>query len=175
VQQRIEDLNDAEREWLASCINGVRQLITAYSPADAARPLDAGVLDRTYAAWLATGEADTDRINQVINAIGFAFGQVLVDAAGFRWVVATDQHGCEMALLALPGRGDVLVYPSNMVAKRWQSRETGFLAPLFGVITQQVRDVEANWPGLPSQFRKSRDAERDAVPDPARDSASGSS
>jgi hypothetical protein len=155
VEQRIEDLNDAEREWLASCINGARELVAAYSPADVSRPIDAGVLDRTYAAWLATGETDTDRINQVINAIGFAFGQLLADAVGFRWVVAADQYGCEMALLALPGRGDVLVYPSNMVAKRWQSRETMFLAPLFGVITQQVRDVEANWPGLPPQFRKS--------------------
>jgi hypothetical protein len=155
VQQRIEDLNDAERDWLASCIDGARQLIAAYSPADVSRPLDADVLDRTYAAWLATGETDPDRVNQVINAVGFAFGQLLVDAAGFRWVVATDPYGCEMALLALPGRGDVLVYPSNMVAKRWQSRETGFLLPLFGVITQQVRDVEGNWPVLPPQFQKS--------------------
>ena len=151
MQQRIEDLNDAEREWLASCIDGARQLVAAYSPADASRPLDAGILDRAYSAWLATGDSDTDRINQVINAVGFAFGELLVEAARFRWVVATDQYGCEMALLALPGRGDVLVYPSNMVAKRWQSRETGFLAPLFGAITQQVRDVEAKWADLPPQ------------------------
>jgi hypothetical protein len=154
MEQRIEDLNDAEREWLASCIDGARQLVAVYSPADASRPLDAGALDRAYAAWLAAGETETDRINQVINSVGFAFGQLQVEAAGFRWVVATDQYGCEMALLALPGRGDVLVYPSNMVARRWQSRETGFLVPLFGVITQQVRDVEANWPELPPQFRK---------------------
>ena len=86
-----------------------------------------------------------------------------MEAAGFRWVVATDKYGCEMALLALPGRGDVLVYPSNLVAKRWQSRETGFLVPLCGVITQQVRDVEANWPALPPQFRKGQDAEPDAA------------
>ena len=151
---RFEELNDAEREWLSSCIDFAGQFVSAYSPADASRTLDAAVLDRTYAAWLATGETDTDRINQVINAVGFAFGQLLVDAVGFAWVVATDQYGTEMALLALPGRGDVLVYPTNMVAKRWQSRETGFLVPLFGVVTQQVRDLAANWPGLPPQYRK---------------------
>lgn len=154
MQWSVEELNEAEHQWLASCIDGARQLVAAYSPADASRPLDAGVLDRTYAAWLATGETDGDRINQAINAVGSAFGQLLVEAAGFRWVVATDQFGCEMAILALPGRGDVLVYPSNLVAKRWQSRETGFLVPLFKVITQQVRDTEASWPRVPPGFRK---------------------
>jgi Domain of unknown function (DUF3806) len=146
VLPRFENLNDAEREWLAWCISYAGQLVAASSSADTPRPMDAAVLDRTYAVWLATDETNTDRINQVINAIEIAFGQLLVNAAGFAWVVASDQYGTEMALLALPGKGDVLVYPTNMVANRWQSRETGFLAPLFGVVSQQVRDVQANWP-----------------------------
>ena len=90
---RFEDLNDAEREWLASCIGYAGQLVAAYSPADVSRPLDAAALDRTWAAYLATGDTDTDRVNGVINSIGFAFGQLLVDAVGFAWVVATDQYG----------------------------------------------------------------------------------
>jgi hypothetical protein len=149
VVPRFEDLNDGEREWLASCIGFAGQLVAAYSPADAGRPLTAAALDRTWAAFVATGDTDTDRINGVVNAVGFAFGQLLVEATGFAWVVATDQYGTELALRALPGRGDVLVYPTNMVAKRWPSRETGFLEPLFGVITQQVRDVQANWSAPP--------------------------
>jgi len=153
---RFQELNDAERQWVSSCIKAGRQMVVEYAPADAGRPLDAGVLDRAYAAWLTTGEADGDRINQAINAIGFAFGQLLIDAAGFEWVVVTDQFGCDMGLRALPGKGDVLVYPTHMVAKRWQSRESMFLEPLFEVVTKQVRDVQANWPERPPQFRNNR-------------------
>src|SRR6266487_2501840 len=105
MPQRIEELNDAERNLLTSNIDAARRLVADYAPADQSGSLDAGILDRTYSAWLANGETDGNRINQVINAIGSAFGQMLVDAAGFRWVVATDQYGCEMAILALPGRG----------------------------------------------------------------------
>jgi hypothetical protein len=152
VLPRFEDLNDAEREWLASCMRHTEQLVAAYSPTDSCLPFDPHVLDRTYAAWLATGEMDAGRINQVINSIGSSFGQLLVDSAGFNWVVATDQHGTDMALLALAGKGDVLVYPTHMIAKRWQTRETGFLAPLFEVVTKQVRDVASHWPDLPPQF-----------------------
>jgi Domain of unknown function (DUF3806) len=154
VLPRFEELNDAERQWVSSCIEAGHQMVAEYVPAEVGRPLDASVLDRAYAAWLATGETDGDRINQAINAFGFAFGQLLIDAAGFEWVVATDQFGCDMALRALPGKGDVLVYPTHMVAKRWQSGETMFLGPLFEVVTQEVRDVQANWPDQPPGFRK---------------------
>lgn len=141
----FEELNDAEREWVAASAAAGWQMVADYAPGDAGRPPDADALDRAYAAWVATGEADGERINAAVNAVAYAFGQLLIDAAGFDWVVATDQYGCEMALLALPGRGDVLVYPAAMLAKRWPTRETGFLRPLFDVITQQVRDVAAGW------------------------------
>ncbi len=157
LPQRIEELNDAERNLLMSNVAAARRLVADFAPENESRQFDAGILDRTYAAWLATGESDGNRINQVINAIGSAFGQMLVDTAGFRWVVATDQYGCEMAILALPGRGDVLVYPANLVVKRWESRQTCFLLPLFKVVTQQVRDLEANRPGSSPQLRKKMD------------------
>jgi hypothetical protein len=147
VQQRIEEPNGDEQGWLASCIESAFGLVKTYtSTTESIQRLNPSLLDRTFAAWLAAGETDNDRINHVINAIGFAFGQLLVEAAGFRWVVASDQYGCEMAVLALPGRGDVLIYPANMVAKRWLSKETGFLAPLFDVITNKVRELEADHP-----------------------------
>lgn len=152
---RFQELNEAERQWVASCIEAGRHMVAAYAPADAQGPLDPDVLDRTYAAWLATGEANGDRINHAINAIGFAFGQLLIDAAGFHWVVATDHFGSEVGLRALPGKGDLLVYPANMVAKRWQQRETMFLRPIFEVVTKQVRDVQASWPDLPPYLGKS--------------------
>jgi Domain of unknown function (DUF3806) len=153
MQPRIEEPNEAEQQWVASCIAGVQQLVTTYSPSDIGTTLDAGILDRTYAGWFATKESNTDRINAVINSIGFALGQLLVEKSGFRWVVATDEYGCEMAILALPGRGDVLVYPPNLIVKRWQSGEKSFIEHLFQSISAQVRDVESSWPQLPGYFR----------------------
>ena len=143
---RFEELNNAERESISSSIDSARELASSYSPADVSRPLDAEVLDRTFAAWLAAGEKDATRINHVLNSIGCAFGQLLVEAAGFEWVIASDEYGTDLALLALPGRGDVLVYPTNMIAKRWESKETEFLVPLFKFLTHKVRELAAKGP-----------------------------
>jgi hypothetical protein len=61
--------------------------------------------------------------NAIVNATGAAFGQLLVNTAGFRWVVVSDEHGTEMAIIALEGTADVVVYPMNLVAKRYETKE----------------------------------------------------
>lgn len=148
--QRFQELNNAELDWIASRIEDAKLLISQYAPGDVGQPINASVLDRGYAGWLASNETNSDRINEVINALGIAFGQLLVDEIGFQWVIVTDQFGTDMGILALPGKGDVLVTPATMVAKRWETRETGFLVPLHRVVTDQVRKVEALWKDGPS-------------------------
>ena len=83
----------------------------------------------------------------IINFVGIQFGQFLVDRAEFAWTIATDSASSDMAILALPGRGDVLIYPASFVAKRWEKRETGFIAKSFQDIQQQVNAVRTGQPG----------------------------
>jgi len=122
----------------------------AYSPSDSGQPITLKSLDRAFAAWLGQDVRDNTQINGTINIVGVQFGQFLVDAVGFRWVVATDKQRTDLAILALPGQGDVLVYPANFVAKRWKRRETDFLARSFDAIREQVREVAAENAGKPN-------------------------
>jgi hypothetical protein len=77
--------------------------------------------------------------------VGIAFGQVLVDKVGLQWVVATDEYGTEFAVHGLPNRGDVLVYPANFVAKRWERRESNFLEDALQRIAHDVQKVASEW------------------------------
>jgi hypothetical protein len=117
--------------------------IDAYSPDDSGQPITLSILDRAFTSWMAQDIRDNTQVNATINIVGVRFGQFLVDEAGFRWVIATDRKGSDLAVLALPGRGDVLVYPANFVAKRWERRETNFLAGAFVAIRDQTKAVEA--------------------------------
>jgi hypothetical protein len=73
----------------------------------------------------------------MVHVVGLAFGQRLVDDLGMRWVVASDEYGTEMAVHH--PLGDTLVYPANLVAKRWESRETGFLRPLYDGVRARLQ------------------------------------
>jgi hypothetical protein len=107
--------------------------------------LPLGALDRAYAAWVASGPSDGNQINATINAVGIAFGRFLVDEVGFKWVIATDQYGSDLAIYVLPGSGDALVYPANFVAKRWEHRETNFLQRSYEQIASQIESVKRQW------------------------------
>jgi hypothetical protein len=48
-------------------------------------------LDRAFANYLASGAEPTEA-NEVVLAVGAAFGARLVGDLGFRWAIATDDH-----------------------------------------------------------------------------------
>jgi hypothetical protein len=93
-------------------------------------------LDTVWTTFGGALRESGDDPNAIINMIGLAFGQVLVDRLGLAWVVATDEHGTEIALHG--ELGDLLVYPTNLVGKRWASGEDKFLDALG---TQMIADI----------------------------------
>jgi hypothetical protein len=139
MEQKIDDLTDKEQAWIDDQINGAAKLIEIMVPESAGKPMTLAILDQAFAAWLATGEADSQVINAVINQVGIVFGQFLVNGLGLRWVIATDKAGTDLAVYGLPGKGDVLVYPANHVAKRWERRETNFLQNSYRETAAQLK------------------------------------
>lgn len=142
--QKVKKISEKERAWIVSHLEGVAIFVNAFSPPDADQPLNLASLDRAFRAWMATNETDADLINKSINCVGVAFGQFLVDGIGMEWVIATDEQGTDLAVYGLPGTGDVLVYPANFVAKRWERRETEFLERAYEQIDQQVAAAKEN-------------------------------
>ncbi|HID76521.1 MAG TPA: DUF3806 domain-containing protein [Planctomycetaceae bacterium] len=142
MKQTIEPLTAAEEEWIRDQLDGVRIFVEAFSPEDAPEALTLGALDRAFAAWTATRETDPQQINAAIRVVGIGFGELLVRGLGLSWVVVTDDRGRELAVHGLPGRGDVLVFPQSLVAKRWQKRTTYFLASVFQQIAAHLAALQ---------------------------------
>jgi hypothetical protein len=136
-ETRIEAANEQELQWVAEHVELAGFLIAERFSPDIETP---GVdeLDALWAALLAEPDPAIDA-NLLINAVGFAFGQQLVDNLGVRWAVVTDEHGTEIAVHE--PRGDLLLFPPNLVGKRWQSRETGFLRPVYDDVAAKLAEL----------------------------------
>lgn len=146
--QRIEPLNDAERAWVRDELINARRLVQLHCAEDYNASLTPDILDRAYsAAYCAAPTADADYANAIINAIGIAFGQYLVDTLGFQWCAVFDSQGQELAIVALPETAKVLVFPPNLVAKRWESGATGFLGTVYIGIKDQLEAFRKGWDG----------------------------
>jgi Domain of unknown function (DUF3806) len=141
--QKIDAPTEAEMRWVESNLDVAQSLARAYTDDEETSLPRPPLLDEIFAAWLAEWheepEAERDDPNIYINAIGLAFGQALVDEVGLLWAVVSDKHGTEIAVHGEPG--DLLVFPPNLVAKRFEKGETGFLAPIYEEIKARAHQL----------------------------------
>lgn len=97
------------------------------------------VLDRAWVemrAELKSTGADDAEIRNSINGIALSFGQILVERLGMEWVIASDSQGKQMAVRGSTGW---VVYPRDVVRKRFGNDESGFLSALFDVLSERSR------------------------------------
>jgi len=142
VGQKITDLNPSEQEWVAGNIELAGEMAKGYGLAvEPGGRLNPEMLDTAWAAWLAEHDRDEEDPNQNINAFGLAFGAYLVDRLGLQWKIVEDEYGTEMAVW---GReGDILVFPANLVAKRYEAGTTTYFGDVAAKTEESVTRVRA--------------------------------
>jgi Domain of unknown function (DUF3806) len=146
AMQKIEPVNEKEIDWIKRQLESARRFVEDFSPTEKRPQLTLDELDSAFAAWIFSNPTDVKSVNAIINCVGVAFGQFLADGLDLSWVIATDDHGSELALHGLPAAGDVLIYPANFVAKRWERREINFLAEAYRRIAHDVQTAAKHNP-----------------------------
>ena len=136
----LRPLSIAESQWRGQQLEAARKLVERYCDTSEMPPSIAS-LDAAVAAWFADHADDRPDVNDLVSAVGIAFGHHVAKATGLTWVMATDEAGTEIALHGDPG--DVLVHPTNLVAKRVVANERGFLQPRFTELVARVGEVRA--------------------------------
>jgi hypothetical protein len=131
----LEPLTNAETDWVRSSIAElIEQDVVPGDIDDLGRHYD-----EMLTAWLRLNEPQRPDPNAIISQIGLAFGQYVADQARLDWMVATDDHGTEIALHR--ERGNVLIYPTDLVAKRWTAHERSVLPGLARAMIQAVDEL----------------------------------
>ena len=140
--QKITDLSPSEQQWVADNIELAGEIAKTYGlAAEPGNRLDPEMLDTAWAAWLAGHDRGKEDPNQYVNAFGVAFGAYLVDRLGLEWKIVEDEYGTEMAVW---GReGDILVFPPNLVGKRYVEGTTTFFADVAAKTEDSVTRVRA--------------------------------
>lgn len=132
---KLDAPNEGELAYISDHLGRAWAMAEKYG-GGATTPL--GKLDGLWTSWCEALRESGDDPNPLINMVGIALGQHLVDTAGLAWVIATDEHGTELALHG--AATNMLVYPCNLVAKRWQSGETEFVERVGSAM---IRDILA--------------------------------
>jgi hypothetical protein len=122
----VHPLAAADAEWVRATLARANEL--------AGGALSLPALDAMWADGLARGHD----ANDLINLVGVAIGQHLVDAVGLEWCAVVDEYGNDLGVHG--GPADAVVCPTSLVAKRWESRETDWIT---ATVTAMVADLRA--------------------------------
>ena len=141
MDAKIEQLTAGEQEWIVQQIAIAHEFVRRTLNKDAEGLPSTEDLDQAFNSWLHSLSKDSSDANSVINCVGVAFGQHLVDSTPLEWVIASDEYGTELALYGLPGQGDVLVYPQNFVAKRYEANVGIFIVESVNQIRSDVSSI----------------------------------
>ena len=115
--------NASETDWMISHL-----AFAAECDVDVNDPRQIGdFYEMLLNSWRSSPEGSRSDPNTSINVLGTAFGEYLVRHTSLRWVIASDAQSTELAVH--DNRTDFLVYPANVVAKRWVEQDTGDFIP----------------------------------------------
>jgi uncharacterized protein DUF3806 len=127
VAEQVEPLNEAESEWVAANVAEAKRMLDGRLSPEA--------LDDLWAALLDDEPADP---NPAINLVGLAFGQLLADRLDLSWVALTDDNGTE---IAVRGRANFTVFPTNFIAKRYLGRQTNFISASYDDLVHTAESI----------------------------------
>ncbi len=133
MKEKIEHPNPAELEWIEENLRKAEEIIGK----EKYEKISLKELDDAFGKWLDTHDPKKEDPNPTINAFGIAFGQHLVNELELKWRVVIDDKGTDIAVHGQPG--DVLVFPTNFVAKRYVSRQKNFFCLFY---PEMKKDIE---------------------------------
>ena len=112
MSERIRELNEKERSWLDARF-ALGQGILQW--ARDSKEVSADALDDAFEVWRAQASDRRPSNAELVEGLGALFGRVLIEQLGGRWVVVSDEHGTDLALVLTNGTE---MYPLASVAKR---------------------------------------------------------
>jgi hypothetical protein len=139
MKQKLLDLNQNEREWVSNNLKAVEGFVLNALGRDEADWLKPVYLDQAYKSWYSNHKRGSEDPNPLINAFGIAFGEYLNQKLGLEWKLVKEKRSTEIAVYGEPGK--ILLFPPNLVAKRYEKGIVDFFDPLFTEISKKVVEV----------------------------------
>ncbi len=154
---KAEELSEAELQWLNDQRVLCAQLVSHTLGYAIIKTPSVEELHQAFDRWidlfirsaskkrrLFSKKSNPTDPNTIALCFGVVFGDHIRAKTLLEWKIVTDDYGTDM-MLYTPGKAgkysDIINAPINMVAKRIESREFGWLKPAFEQTTQKLNEI----------------------------------
>ena len=136
---RILDLTPELKHYLAERLEDARKLSQKYHHGTLDLPYAAESLDEVLENWRQRKGAK-EKPEYVIEALGFAFGQGLVDSLQMEWKTWSDAHGEDLTVINK--RYLINAFPLSSAEKAYTENKVGSFQSIRTILVQELKEAE---------------------------------
>ena len=142
MQPKFLGLSRKDLSLIALNANKGREIYVSYSDKNSG-PTTYDGLDKAFKLWAEDKTLTKINNEEMANAFGCLFGEMLKKEFGFEWQIIEDQLGTEKALV--DEKTGSVVYPINSVWKRIEPKldTEPFFKPMHDAIKQHLESCQA--------------------------------
>jgi len=94
----LADLTTEQIDFVNHNLTTAKTIISKYASDKADKPFDSKTLDIVLEKW-SSSTADKEKPEEIVDAIGAAFGQGIVDELNCEWKLITDEYGTDITVI----------------------------------------------------------------------------
>jgi hypothetical protein len=94
----LEDLTAEQTNFINQNLTIAKTIISKYTSHGSDKLFDSKTLDLVLEKW-SSSTVDKEKPEQIVDAIGAAFGQGIVDELDCEWKIITDQYGTDVVVI----------------------------------------------------------------------------
>jgi hypothetical protein len=134
------DFTNKDKAWLVESLQKAGQLKNDYweKPMPKKNEFMPVVLDEVFGRWMNDTSKTKKDADFVINSLGAAFGQYLVDNYNMKWIIVKDDYGTDYAVIHK--NWNIIAFPLSSVNKGIEQDKQNLFSSIELMIKQQIKD-----------------------------------
>lgn len=139
---QLAELNPGLEKYKQQKLKEAGELIKKYHGSFSANNYDCKILDEVFEKWRKNSNGDKEDPSLVVEAMGFAMGQDIVNSLNCEWKIITDQYGENITVIHK--KFVVNGYPMSSAEKAYEEGRTGSFHEIKLVLKHNIAEAEKN-------------------------------
>jgi hypothetical protein len=138
----LADLTLEQKNYISAKLKEAEVLILKYARGLPPSKYDANTLDLVFEEWYQSDDAQKEKPEYVVEALGAAFGQDVIDSLNCEWKMLTDSYGSDLAVIHKTYQ--ITGFPFSSAAKTYTENRESYFQEVKLEIKRQIGEAEKN-------------------------------
>lgn len=136
----LQDLTSEQTKHIKDKLKEAEILIMKYNGQLSQNKYDSKNLDKVFLDWSNSKEPSKESAEYVVEALGAAFGQDIVNSLNYEWQLLTDKYGTDITVIHKIY--NVNGFPFSSAQKAYEQKRVGSFEEIKKILKENIEDAK---------------------------------